>query len=579
MRRSILLTLAAACSAAAQPDRVEDSLKRFERNGELRLTLSDALAIALESNLDIEIQRQSPAVAEQDLLRARAGQLLRGLSLTTREGPRSATSVDAALTAGGVFSPDSSLSISTASPVSTGKAPPSLDTQVGGSLRWGHLTAPQPNSFMTGTSSLVSDNTQGGLWLQQGFLSGGDVVLSFDNLRQSLNNRRYDLNPLISSSLGLTFTQPLLRGFGVDLNSRFIRIARNNRKVSDLVFEQQVINTSAAVIRLYWDLVAYREETAVKRQALERSEKLLSDNRDKESAGTVASIEVVRARAEVARSRRDLLAAEALVRQQENILKDYLTRGRVSDPWLSQVRVMPIDSLDPNLAEQLPSTRELAGAALQNRPDLAQARLQIENSKIGLKASRNALLPSVDLVASARNNALAGDVNPLTLEGAPAHNPDALLVGGYGTVLGQIVRRNFPDYIVGVQVSIPLQNRAAKADAARDRIAVHQQELRVSQVEKQVHLEIENAMIALDQARAAVESARSEKQFQEQALAAEEERLGVGASTTFLVIQYQRDLVQARSAEVAALAAFVKARATLDRASGVLLDRHNIQLP
>jgi outer membrane protein TolC len=579
MRRAILLTLAAAFTAAAQLDRVEDALKKFERNGELRLTLSDALAIALENNLDIEIQRQNPGVAEQDLLRARAGQLLRGLSLTTREGPRSASSVDAALTAAGVFSPDSSLSISTASPVSTGKAPPSLDPQMIGSLRWGHLTAPQPNSFIAGTSSLISDNTQGALSLQQGFLSGGDLVLSFDNLRQSVNQRRYDLNPLVSSSLGLTFTQPLLRGFGVELNSRFIRIAKNNRKASGLMFEQQVINTSAAVIRLYWDLVGYREETVVKRQALERSEKLLSDNREKEAAGTVASIEVVRARAEVARSRRDLLAAEALVRQQENILKDYLTKGRVSDPWLRQLRVLPIDSLDPNLGEQLPSTGELAGAALLNRPDLAQARVQIENSRIGLKASRNALLPSVDLVASARNNALAGDVNPLTLVGAPAHSPDALLVGGYGSALGQIVRRNFPDYSVGVQVIIPLRNRAAKADEDRDRIAVQQQELRLSQIEKQVHLEIENAMIALDQARAAVESARSEKQFQEAALAAEEDRLGVGASTTFIVIQYQRDLAQARSAEVAALASFVKARAAVDRAAGLLLVRHNIQMP
>jgi outer membrane protein TolC len=240
---------------------------------------------------------------------------------------------------------------------------------------------------------------------------------------------------------------------------------------------------------------------------------------------------------------------------------------------------MPIDSLDPNLGEQLPATGELAGAALKNRPDLAQARLQIENSRIGLKASRNALLPSVDLVASTRNNALAGDVNPLTLPGAAPHNPDPLLVGGYGTALGQIVRRNLPDYTVGVQVNIPLRNRAAQADVARDRIAVQQQELRFSQIEKQAHLEIENAMIALDQSRAAVESARSEKQFQEKALAAEEDKLGVGASTTFIVIQYQRDLAQARSAEVAALASFVKARAAVDRAAGLLLVRHNIQMP
>lgn len=578
MRKAALVCLAAAMAAIAQTPAPDDSLARRVREGELRLTLSDALSIAIENNLDVEIQRQNPLVAEQDVLRARAGQVLRGVSLTMREGPRSASLGDAGLIGGNVIGSDSTLSISATSPVSTGKAPPLFEPLLTGSFRWGHQTAPQPNSFITGTSSLISDNTQGNLSLQKGFLSGGELTLAFDNLRQSLNHRRYDLNPLISSSLGFTFIQPLLRGFGADLNSRFIRIARNNRQAADLAFEQQVVSTCAAVIRLYWDLVSYRDETNVKRQALERSERLLQDNLEKESVGTVASIEVVRARAEVARSRRDYLAAEALVRQQENILKDYLTRSTLDSAWLRKVRVIPIDPLDPGLDEAMPSSDVLAKAALERRPDLAQAKLQVDNSNIALKASRNALLPSVDFIASARNNALAGDVNPLTLAGAAAHVPDQALIGGYGTAVGQLFRRNYPDYAIGVQVNVPLGNRAAKADQVRDTLAVRQQQLRLSQIAKQVHLDIENAAIALEQARAAVESARSERRFQEQALAAEEERLSVGASTTFLVIQYQRDLAQARSAEVASIAAFVKARATLDRAAGVLLERHKIQI-
>jgi len=183
------------------------------------------------------------------------------------------------------------------------------------------------------------------------------------------------------------------------------------------------------------------------------------------------------------------------------------------------------------------------------------------------------------LVASARNNALAGDINPLTLPGAAPHNPDPILVGGYGTVMSQLSRRSFPDYGIGVQVSIPLRNRVAEADYARDRLAMQQQEVRLQQLTKQVHVEIQNALIALDQARATLEAAEKEREFQEQSLAAEEEKLAVGASTTFLVIQYQRDLAQARSAEVAAQAGYVKARAALARSGGTLLVEHNVSFP
>lgn len=580
MRRFPLFTagLLLAASLGAQLDEDSPRLAALVRGGNAYLSLRDAIAIALENNLDVELQRLGPRFAETELKRARAGALLRGIPLAVREGPKSVSATADVLAPVLGPGPETNLSIAGQSALSTGRLPPSLDPVFTGRIRQDHLTAPQLNSFLVGTPALVTGATIANFGWQRGFLTGGDISAGWDNSRQVHNHRRYDLKPFSASSFGITFTQPLLRGFGRTLNSRFIRIAANGRSQSDLVFQQQVISTVAGVIRLYWDLASLQADVMVRRQTLERSEKLLTDNQAQVEAGTRAPIEVVRARAEVARTRRDLIAAEALVRQQETVLKDYLTRSTVTDPALANIRFVLTDPLHIDHDEQIPPAAELAQRAIERRPDLAQARLQIESTGEALRGSKDALRPSLDIVATARNNALAGEVNPLTLAGAAPHTPDPILIGGYGTTLAQLFRRNFPDYGVGVQLTIPLRNRAAEADYARDSLALRQQELRLRQLNKQVHVEIENVLIALEQARAALAAAESERQFQEQALAAEEEKLAVGASTTFLVIQYQRDLAQARAAEVAAQAGYLKARAALDRAAGSLLAAHGVSV-
>jgi len=556
----------------------EDSprLASLVRGGIAYLSLQDAIAIALENNLDLELQRLGPRFADTEVKRARAGGLLRGVPLAVREGPRSVSPAADVLSPALGPGAETNLSVAGQTPLSTGRVPPSLDPVFSAKIRQDHLTAPQLNSFLVGTPALVTDSTTANFAWQQGFLTGGEIIAGWDNLHQTHNHRRYDLRPFNTSSFGIVFTQPLLRGFGRALNARFIRIAARSRTQSELVFQQQVISTVAGVIRLYWDLASLQADVTVRRQALERAEKLLADNQAQVEAGTRAPIEVVRARAEVARSRRDLIAAEALVRQQETVLKDYLTRNTVTDPALANIRLVLTDPLRVDREEKIPAAADLAQKAIERRPDLVQARLQIESTRDALKGSKDARRPSLDLVATVRNNALAGEVNPLTLPGAAPHSPDAILLGGYGTALAQLFRRNFPDYGVGIQFALPLKNRAAEADFTRDSLALRQQELRIRQLAKQVHVEVENALIALEQARAALAAAESEREFQEQALAAEVEKLAVGASTTFLVIQYQRDLAQAQSAEVAARAGYLKARAAVDRAAGNLLEAMGI---
>ena len=580
MKRLLFLVPFLFC-APAPGQTLQDSarLGSLTRDGNLYLSLRDAIAIALENNLDVELQRLGPAFADTDIKRAKAGALPRGVPLFIREGPRSAGSSGTDLLAPLLgLPPESNLSIAGQTQLSNGPLPPSFDPVLSGGIFRNHASTPQVNSFQAGTSALVSDASSWNFTWQKGFLSGGSLLAGFLNSRQSVHSPRFDLTPFNASSFGIAFTQPLLRGFGLALNSRFIRIAVNSREQSDLAFQQQVISTTAAVIRLYWDLVGLNGNAEALRQALRRAEKLLGDTEEQVQEGTRAPIEAVRARAEVARSRRDLIAAESLVRQQETLLKDYLSRKTADDAQLAGIRIITTDPLRVDRNERIPSVQTLAEAALEGRPDIAQARVQIESTRLALAGSKDALRPSLDLVVSARNNALAGDVNPLTLPGAAPHNPDPALIGGYVTALSQLFQRNFPDYGIGVQLTIPLRNRAAEADYARDSLALRQQALRLLQLDKQVHVEIRNALIALEQARATLESAEQEREFQEQAYAAEEEKLAVGASTTYLVIQYQRDLAQARSAEIAAQAGYLKARAAVDRAGGSLLDTCGISV-
>jgi len=582
MRRLVLVVVAAvlACPAAAVGQSASESPRwqTLRQGVRVRLSLADAIALALENNLDIELQRVGLDMADTDIQRALAGAQGRGVTLAVREGPRSVSSSATAVAGNSPLGvgAEANLSLAGGQTTMAGRLPPSFEPVLAAGLRLGHQNVPQANAFAIGTSVLESDTTTGNLSFLQGFRTGGELAITFDATSQDLNNRRVDVNPFTQAGAGISFTQPLLRGFGWSLNSRFIRIAKRNRDVADLVFQQQVISTVSAVIRLYWDLSSLTAEVDVRRQNLSRSEKLLSDTDAQVDVGTRADIDAVRARAEVARARRDLIAVEGLARQQETILKDFLSRGTIADSGLAALSLDLADS-PPVMREPEPAPLpDLVRQAVETRPDLAQARLQIENARTAAEGSENALLPALDVVVSARSNALAGEVNPLVIAGAAAHVPDPRFVGDFHDALAQIGRRTFPDYGIAVQMSIPLRRRAASADLARDRIAIRQQELRLEVLHKQVAVEIQNAVIALTQARATLESAAREREFQERALAAEEERLGVGVSTTYLVIQYQRDLTQAQSAEAAARAGYSIARAALDRATGALLDHYGV---
>ncbi len=576
------------------PVSLQNSQRIFDlmRAGQLYLSLDDAIALALENNLDIELERVLPKMADTDLLRAHGGGLLRGLNLLVNETPPGIGGPNGPLltnlTAGStpsalintnfsdialISQQQNSLSVTDATPMANGPAIPQYDPIVTGLVNGQHLTTPEYSSLQTGSNWLAQNQVNATAGMNVGLASGTQLGVSFDNSRYSTDATRYTYNPFVSSSLGITITQPLLQGFGAKLNNRFIRIARNSQKVADLVFRQQVMDTVSGVARLYTDLVSLNEDVKVKQEALRLAERLYEDNKNQVDQGTQAPIEVTRANAAVAVSRQALINAVGLVRQQELIVKTAITRGGLANPQVLASHIIPTDVQTVPDQPPVQSLNDLVDAALKNRPDLAGAGVQVENSEISLQGSLNAVKPQLDVVGTAQNSGMAGDLNPLA--GAPT---GGVTPGGYGTVLGQLFQRNYPSYGIGLQLTLPLRNRVAQADAVRDELLVRQAQVRRQQLQDQVRLEVADAEESVRQARASYEASVEALRLQEQSVNVEQQTFDVGLSTNLTVIQYQNYLAQARSTEVASKGAYIKAQIALERATGTILDTHHVAI-
>lgn len=563
------------------------------RAGQLYLSLQDAIALALENNLDIELERYGIGMAGTDTYRAQGGGTLRGVPLSVNEAPAGLGGPSGSpllTTAATGSTPQSTVSVSVtdtqliaetqnnlavtgAFPFAGGPALPLYDPALTAEVLGGRSSTPEANTFITRSTNLTASSFTGNFGYVQGFSTGAQINAGFQNTYQDQNSVGNIFNPYSLSSLGVTVTQPLLRGFGRELNRRFIRIAKNSEKLSDYVFQQQLIVTVSGVIRLYDDLVSMNADLRVKQETLAAAQRLLEDNRNKVEQGTLAPIEATRAEAQVAAAQQDLINSEGYVRQQELILKNVLSRNWDEEPLVHDARIIPTDtlSLDPLPAQ---SPAEISAQALENRPDYQAAKIQLTNTQINLEGTKNELLPELNLVGNYQASGIAGGFNPTS--GAIATLPG--VGGNYGTVLDQILRGTYPTFSVGISLNLPVRNRIAQSDLARDQLQVRQTQVRLKQLQNQVRAEVEDALIALQRTRAAYEAATLTTKLQEQSLEIEQEKFDVGLSTSFLVIQYQSYVAQARSTEVAALDAYAKARTQYERTIGMTLVNHDISI-
>lgn len=557
-------------------------LESLLRAGNLYLSLQDAIALALENNLDIELQRYGPQQAEANLLRTKAGGLLRGVSTAVQQGPASAVSQATGGigggSGGGSGAAGGDLGTTAGGTVitQTGATIINLDPVISAGFQAGHISRPQANTIGTGTTALAVDSRTLSAQIQQGFITGTTVSAGYNQSYSDSNSLGQNLNPLNQGNLSLSITQRVLQGFGRAVNNRNIRIAQNNIKVADLTFKQQVIATTANIINLYWDLVSINADYGVKKQSVELASKLFEDNKKQVEIGTLAPIEVIRAEAELARTEQELTVSETQLLQQETIIKNALSRNGITSESIKNARIIPTDPI--RISSDTPSLNldELYNEALSNRPEIEQTKVNISNTKIGIAGNRSQLLPSLDVSFNLQNNGLAGLLNPNRLPNALP--PDAYFLGGRSDVLGQLFRRNFPDYSLGFQLNIPLRNRSARADMIIEEISLRQQEIRQQQQLNQLKVSVQNSITALRQADAGVRTAQKSRVLQEQTLDAEQKKFALGATTIFFVIQAQRDLAQARSAEVAALGNYAKAKNNLDQTLGLTLERSNVSI-
>ena len=565
-------------------------MDQLVRDGKVYLSMSDAVALALENNLDLAIARYNLPIADTDILRAKAGQGLRGVATglvqgtpggqgTGVTGSSGAGAGGTTSAAGGAGTGTSGIVLSTAG---AGPSVPQFDPTVTNNLTEEHSISPQANQVFTGVPNLQSNTGTVNLSYNQGFSPGTNLSVGFQNNRQTTNSRFNTLNPTLNSSFRATITQHLLQGFGLGLNTRFIRVARNNREIADVAFRNQLIETVSQIENIYWDLVNAYENVKAKERSLGLAQKTLSDNQKQVQIGTLAPIEVVRAQSTVAANQQSLIVAQTNLQLQQLLMKNALSRN-LSDPVMAAAPVIPTDTMAIPQEEPVTPIQDLINDALSHRPDLAQSRIDLTNREINRKAAANGLMPSVDLVAFYGGSGLGGSQNSLAACG-PGSNPlfctpaGSIPDHGFGSTFGDLFNSTAPDKGLGLQLNIPIRNRSAQADQMRSELELRQAEMRLQQLQNQVAIQVRNAQFALQQNRAQVEAADKALELAQQSLDAEQKKYALGASTNFAVLQTETDLATADSNRVQARSAYEKSRVELDRVTGYTLVRNGIVL-
>ena len=572
----------------------ETRLQSLIRDGKLYLTLQDAIALALENNLDVEAERYDLAIAETDQVRAKGGGSLRGIDYTVAEAPNGVGGPGSPLLAAETTNTNpvaptvtdlTSLNSTTTTTLSlsqlgagfqysAGPNIPLFDPQLIAIAGWLRRSDTVNLTNATGSSTVVGpaqDYTALNLGYVQGFSTGAQLEAIVNNESEVLYGSTSKYDPFYSPSTSVTLIQPLLRGRGRDVNLRYLRIAQTNKRISRLLFEQQVLDTIYGVSRLYFDLVSLGENVLVQQESLRAATKLRSDDENQVQFGTLAPIELTRAQALESSSRFALIQAQGLYKQEEIILKNQLLRT-ASPVFTAQFdEIVPTDRIIvPDHPPEI-DVEDLIREGLTKRPDLAQAKLQIEAGKISAEASRNATLPQLNLYGNVEVRGTAEQA--FETPGSPGNGqptpPPALEGGGL---------RTSTIYEAGVQLTLPLRNRVAASDAARDVVQLRQVESRTEKLSQQIREEIETAVVALQTAQAAYVSATASRQYQSQLLDAERDKLSVGQSTELAILQDEAYLAQARSTEIAARSNWKKAQIELDHDLGDLLEKNHIVL-
>jgi len=561
------------------------------KDGKIYLSIDDAVALALENNLDLDIARYNLNIAQADLLRAKSGNSILGVN----------TGVVQNTPGGGVGGLGGTVGSGTGgTTVAAGGAGTGTNGLVSSTLGIGSpIVSFDP--VLTGTAQLDKNNTisssvispaPGGIVAQntytanfgytQGFEWGTTLAAGFNNTHLATNSTVSLLTPQLGSNFQFRVTQNLLQGFGFLPNTRFIRIAKNNREISDVAFRLQIITTVDQIENIYWDLVYAYENVRVQQEALTYSQKALDDAKRQAQVGTVPPIQVVSAQSTVATGQQNLIVAQNNLQLQQLLMKNAVSRS-IEDPTLAEADVIPTSTMQLPQQEPVVPVQDLIGDALQHRAELVETRIDLNSRDINVKAVRNSMLPSLAAYAYYGGSGLGGDVNPqcTSISGGgctapPVFGGDNSV--GYGGTLNQLVNSTAPDKGVGLSLNIPIRNRLAQSNQVRAELEYRQALVRRHQLENQVRVEVRNAQFDVHQNRAAVQAAQSAVDLARQTFDADQQKLKVGLTTQTAILQDASTLTTAESNLVSAKAAYEKSRIELDRSTGLLLDHAGIDI-
>jgi outer membrane protein TolC len=571
---------------AYAPDRVPEPvlanssrLERLVRDGKLFLSLRDALDLALENNLDLAIARYNLPIANTDILRTQGGGVFRGVNTGVVQGTpgggvggfgAGAPGAGAGGTTSGAGGAGAGASGLVQSTLGTGTLVSSYDPSISGILGIEHQTTPLSNLQIYGVPTLQLNTGQVNLSYVQSFPTGTTISFGFDNNRQATNSPFTNLSPVLNSQYRLTFSQELLGGFGLGPNLRYLRIAKNDKKISDIAFKDQVIATVTQIENIYWDLVSAYEQARVNEQSLAFAQQTFGNAKKQLELQSIPEMDVVRAEAEVSKRDQDLTVAKTNLELQESLMKNALTKS-LDDPVLEAMPVVPTDRMHASDNQAAQPIQDLISQALRDRPELAESNVDLDNRQISRRAASNALLPTLSLVGFYGGSGLAGQINPVyTLGGTTT------AIGGLGDSLLSSFNNSAPDYFVGLNLNIPLRNRVAKADQYRSELEYRQAQLREEQLKKQIRIEVRNAQYALEQTKARVDAAQKARDLADRTFEITKKEQTLGAGSSYQTLAAQRDLAVAELDLVTARTIYEKAKVELDRATGMTLEHNGI---
>jgi outer membrane protein TolC len=538
-------------------------LRELIRDGKLELSMSDALALTLENNLGIAVQRYLRPIAQVDILRAESGQAARGIP-----GALFPSGLSVGALGVGVNQFQGAGGVGSAGGISGGggavQVPQegAFDPVISLNSSWDRTVAPLNTLQVAGVPRVTTYSTAFTGTYTQMLPDGSSFLVTLNGIRQSSTQQFLLYNPAVISRFAMGFNQPLLNGFGLLPNKRFLMIAQNDVRTSEEVFRQQVTTTVVQMEEAYWQLAALRQAIIAVQRVRDAAQTLYRQTQVREQFGTASKLDVVSAQADLAAAQRDLVIVQTNYQLQETQFRGVLSKSE--DPEFAGAEIIPTDQLpEPNELD-VPDLQTALETAKRERPELQISEQDLRNQNVTAQFTKNGLLPGVNLFGLYAGAGLAGNTR--------------LLTAGAGTSLYQDVAAAYPEYAGGLSLSLPIRNRSSQADNLRARLEERQLQVNLQAFRQQVDLEVRQAVTGLEQGKAQVEAAHQALLLANETAEAERQKLAVGASTVYNVILRERDATTAAQAEIATVSAYANALVEMDRVTGTTLEHNNIQL-